>query len=296
MKHTKNPIQMTYGFTLVELLVVVAIIALLIAILLPGLKKARGAARSVVCASNQHQLGLAFTSYSGDYRDYITPVGEIFTTQVYCGGGNTDAITWDSFLSPYLGRPLTEAQMKTNYTRPSSFPAFPAMLCPADKVPWVGWGMGRRTYVMNQGSLDYAGTLVGLAKWVRHQSDGTIQIASSSNIGARLYRVTDIPSPAQTMIATEMARNYNCVGCTNGPSIYNPSFQTIIGDNGASGQIMDTPNLHNDSVVNYLFVDGHVQTMRPRDSVGSGTIGPMYSGDSEGGRGPLGIWTVFPPY
>jgi prepilin-type N-terminal cleavage/methylation domain-containing protein len=57
------------AFTLVELLVVVAIIALLAALLLPALKKARLRAKLGVCLSNQRQLHLATTLYTADYRD-----------------------------------------------------------------------------------------------------------------------------------------------------------------------------------------------------------------------------------
>ena len=45
------------AFTLVELLVVVAVIAILISMLLPVLKNARETARTAVCASNLHQVG-----------------------------------------------------------------------------------------------------------------------------------------------------------------------------------------------------------------------------------------------
>lgn len=48
------------GFTLIELLVVIAIIALLLAILMPALKTAKQIATSIVCMSNQKQLGLAY--------------------------------------------------------------------------------------------------------------------------------------------------------------------------------------------------------------------------------------------
>jgi prepilin-type N-terminal cleavage/methylation domain-containing protein/prepilin-type processing-associated H-X9-DG protein len=56
------------GFTLVELLVVIGIIALLIALLLPTMQRAREQAKSAQCLSNLHQMGVAAAAYAADNR------------------------------------------------------------------------------------------------------------------------------------------------------------------------------------------------------------------------------------
>jgi prepilin-type N-terminal cleavage/methylation domain-containing protein len=59
------------GFTLVELLVVIGIIALLISILLPALSKARQSALKAACLSNQKQVLLAILMYAGDNQGIL---------------------------------------------------------------------------------------------------------------------------------------------------------------------------------------------------------------------------------
>ena len=75
--------QKNKSFTLVELLVVVAIIAILMSLLMPVLAKAKKIALNAVCASNQKQLGIAMFSFTADNRNQL-----IQTT----GGGS---VSWD---------------------------------------------------------------------------------------------------------------------------------------------------------------------------------------------------------
>jgi prepilin-type N-terminal cleavage/methylation domain-containing protein len=71
----QRPIRRANGFTLVELLVVIGIIAVLLSILLPALAKARAAARETQCSNNIRQLGMGLMMYINDFRGWIPDIG-----------------------------------------------------------------------------------------------------------------------------------------------------------------------------------------------------------------------------
>lgn len=93
------------GFTVIELLVVVAIIALLIAILLPSLQQARQHAKTVMCASNLHHIGLAVANYLYGSKatypaSYVYPQDEFGKWSVAAQGNADDFgyLHWSHFM------------------------------------------------------------------------------------------------------------------------------------------------------------------------------------------------------
>ena len=134
------------AFTLVELLVVVAIIAIIMSLLLPALRNARLAAQGGVCLSNLHQIGLATRMYALENRNIMPPYGLMYPAPagvppvcVDSGSGATVSpthyrkfyvvTTWfrsgpygsapravDGFIAPHMGVEKTwdETQAPTN--------------------------------------------------------------------------------------------------------------------------------------------------------------------------------------
>jgi prepilin-type N-terminal cleavage/methylation domain-containing protein/prepilin-type processing-associated H-X9-DG protein len=109
------------GFTLAELVVVVAIIALLISLLLPALNRAREQSRSVKCLGNLRQMGQAAFIYAQAYDGYF-PISHNSFTHEWDFNVNGPTLTPGNLWS--AGTPLA-IQQCPSYDRPSTTPTDP---------------------------------------------------------------------------------------------------------------------------------------------------------------------------
>ena len=154
------------GFTLVELLVVIGIIALLMGLLLPAVQSAREAMRRIQCANNLKQIGLGFHNYHSVYRKFPT------------GGAGVVSATnpairemwrpsWGSVLLPFLEQQALYGELNLDapyvdaVNHAGGAKLVPTYLCPSapqsestrpnGDTPWSDVHFGRSDYGGNYG-------------------------------------------------------------------------------------------------------------------------------------------------
>lgn len=150
--HCRRWRRLRYGFTLVELLVVITIIGILVALLLPAVQAAREAARTMHCQNNLKQLGLAILNYES--QSGIFPPSSCSPSSVHPASNDPTSrlANWVIMILPFLeqqglhdrfnlAKPITDS-----VNLPARSTELAAMLCPTDKF-------NRQPFMGSQGSL-----------------------------------------------------------------------------------------------------------------------------------------------
>lgn len=249
----KHPTRLT-GFTLVELLVVIGIIAILIAMLLPALNRARQQALSVTCLSNLRQIGMAVQMYRNDFSDAF-PNG---TSYLVNSAGKRHGRGWTQFL---IG-PESDI-MPTAY-----LPNSAVLHCPKNNEFVPG------TY----GEVDI-------------QHDG--EKGTGPKVAFTVTAATWTPFSGMKMTKIKQPMDYALIGDTSfsdGSEI--PNFYPDTGaggwfvdrtNSGSIGRVQALWMAHPNNTVNMLFVDGHCE------NCDKGRLMSTANSNYNGGKGRQGI-------
>jgi len=154
------PRRPVVGFTLIEILVVIGIIALLVGILVPTLSGARKSASGVKCLSNLKQMGYAFQMYQTDYRQYFPQP----STESDLTAAQAKSSLWFNAVDDYT--PNTEKTGGTvaqnrNYNPYKQDPVYETF---GEDTGTTG-GDGSRTFKMNE---NFGANATGSVKWVKN--------------------------------------------------------------------------------------------------------------------------------
>lgn len=129
----KNHFYKFRYFTLVELLIVISIIAILAAMLLPALSKARNTARSITCINNQKQCIVAMNMYADTYNGFLalsTSSGKPY------GGKSSMEESWLCYLTEFQDVSSDSSDLTWTKNHPAYLPKYQKKIarCPSGKV------------------------------------------------------------------------------------------------------------------------------------------------------------------
>lgn len=221
-------------FTLIELLMVIAIITILAAILMPALGRARNSAKNIGCISNMRQIGLATSNYTLDNK-------ELFYCALTTNTGtlwNDPKTAWMGLISPYLGLP---AQL--NVPAYGNYKANGVFMCGAVKNKGDN-GTGKTNgYSICYG---YNTQFFGQTNYVQEGGDpfwGQTRMAKAP------IKASVIKKPSKTLTHAD-ARQHNAY-----------ELERSLGGYRLMGQ--EFVSLRHNKKANALYVDGHAKTEEP---------------------------------
>jgi prepilin-type N-terminal cleavage/methylation domain-containing protein/prepilin-type processing-associated H-X9-DG protein len=204
------------GFTLVELLVVIAIIAVLIGLLLPAVQSAREAARRSACQNKMKQLGLAVHNYESANKRM--PPGASVPFGFTGGAHNRGIWAWSTWVMPFM-----EMQSQFDFLDPTGNPdMYNSYLNRPDRMEMM------RARVDAARCPSDAGPVLNEQRFIGNAPAGLDRIATSNyvgwNSGSRGWVAGDANSDNQPERRGIFSVNLNC----SGPQCGSTKFKDII--------------------------------------------------------------------